>query len=165
MAGLDELLSAPDAFALFGLERSFDVNLEQLQHSHDTLVVLATTLGRGEPEKSAQLSAKIREARDVLANPVARGRLLLDLLGGAGDPANTGPPAKFREKRDAAARDGSWAWADGERRRLVATASYLFRQLGSADNGVVQRERRRRIGESLHAIEAIDRGRAAATAR
>ena len=43
-----------------------------------------------------------------------------------------------------------------ERQRLLRVASNLFRLLGSADNGVVLRERRRQIRETLNAIGRLD---------
>ena len=159
MSALDLLLGAPDPFALFGLERGFDLQLPELEQRHAALVGQVAAMEASDPEKAGRVRAALREGRDALADPVARGRLLLDLLGGAGDPKGEGLPPKFREKlRGGTDATAAGDWTAGERRRLVATASYLFRQLGNADNGVVQRERRRQIRENLNAVEQIDRG-------
>jgi hypothetical protein len=45
--------------------------------------------------------------------------------------------------------------ASAERTRLLAVAANLFRLLGNADNGVVLRERRRQIRETLNALKAL----------
>jgi hypothetical protein len=160
MSALDQVLSAPDPFAAFGFERTFDVNLAQLDQRYAGLVEQATALQQTDRDNGGRILAALNEGRRVLADPVARGRLLLDLLGGAGDPATGGLPPRVREKLEAGG-GGAPGWQEGERRRLVSSASYLFRQLGSADNGVVQRERRRQIRESLNAIEQLDRTTAA----
>jgi hypothetical protein len=39
---------------------------------------------------------------------------------------------------------------------MTGLAARLFRQLGSADNRVVQRERRRQIREALNALMQLD---------
>src|SRR5688500_6834966 len=98
MSALDLLLTASDPFALFGLERTFDVSAAQLEERYAPLRSQATAAEQLDPENARRARAKLDEGRKVLADPVARGRLLLELLGGAGDPPADGLPAKFREK-------------------------------------------------------------------
>ena len=62
-----------------------------------------------------------------------------------------GLPPGFAEKLKSPAID-----ANAERSRLLSIASNLFRLLGNADNGVVLRERRRQIRETLNALRALD---------
>lgn len=154
---MDHLLAARDPFALFGLERKFDVNLAQLDQRYAGLREHVQTLAASDPDKAGRVLAELEHGRKAIANPVARGRLLLDLLGGAGEPPTDAMPPGFREQLDGASREVVGDWHGAERRRLIETASNLFRLLSSADNGVVKRERRRQIRTTLNAIEEVDR--------
>ena len=158
--GLDYLLLAPDPFVLFGLERSFDVNLVQLDERYAALAAQARSLASSDAGKSEKLLQKLEDGRAILADPVSRGEHLLRLLGGLGDPETDGLPPAFRERVKSGAVSGSSEEGEAERRRLILSASSLFRQLGSADNGVVQASRRRQIRENLNALREIDRMRA-----
>jgi DnaJ-domain-containing protein 1 len=162
-AALDYLLSAGDPFSLFGLERSFDLNVVQLDERYADLTAQARALAGSDAGKSRQLLQKLDDGRAILADPVSRGEHLLRLLGGLADPKTDALPPAFRERVKSGAVSGSSAEAEAERRRLVLSASSLFRQLGSADNGVVQASRRRQIRETLNALREIDRMRAGAS--
>ena len=157
MSALDHLLAARDPFALFGLDRSFDVDLTQLNQRYAGLREQVQALAASDPDKAGRVLVELDHGRKAIASPVARGRLLLALLGGAGEPPTDGMPPGFREKLDGTDGGVTRDWHEAERRRLIENASNLFRLLGSADNGVVKRERRRQIRVTLNAIEEVDR--------
>jgi hypothetical protein len=124
-----------DSFAVLGLERRFDLDPADVERR-------AAQAGASD--------ARVAAARDELASPVSRGALLLRLMGGAADaPTNALPPG-FAERIESGAFD-----AAAERDRLMNVAGNLFRLLGNADNGVVLRERRRQIRETLNALRAL----------
>jgi len=131
-----------DSFAVLGLDRRFDVDPLEVEH-----------LAADRAAKAADPSAaqRIAAARDEIANPVSRGTLLLRLKGGASDAPTAGLPPGFADKLTSDTLD-----VDAERDGLMNVASNLFRLLGSADNGVVLRERRRQIRETLNALRRLD---------
>ena len=131
----------PDSFALLGLERRFDVDPLDVE--------------RRATDRSAQADeptrSRLAAARGEIADPVTRGTLLLRLMGGASDAPTQGLPPGFADKLTSDALD-----VDAERDRLMNVASNLFRLLGNADNGVVLRERRRQIRETLNVLRRLD---------
>ncbi len=153
MPTLDDLLTTPALFALFGLERKFNVDMAILDQRYAELKKHAESLTSTDPAKAGQALAKLATGRRTLADPAARGGYLLDLIGGAGEPETDGLPPGFSEKTDALRSGGG---VQAERDRLIGIATNLFRLTGSADNGVVQRERRRQIRETLNAIRRLD---------
>jgi hypothetical protein len=155
-AGLDYLLTAPDAWSLFGLERRFEVDLVLLEQRHAQLTQQARSFADRAPVTSEQLVQKLDEGRALLKNPVARGERLLSLLGGAQDPENDGVPPGFVEWFETFRRNPMPADMQQKREQLLENASRLFRNLGNADNAVVKRERRRQIRETLNAIRQLD---------
>ena len=157
MSALDHLLAARDPFSLFGLDRKFDVDLTQLDQRFAGLREHVKTLEASDPEKTRQVLVELGQGRKAIASPVTRGRLLLDLLGGAGEPPTDAMPPGFRDELDGANGGVTGDRQEAGRRRLIETASNLFRLLSSADNGVVKRERRRQIRLTLNAIEEVDR--------
>jgi hypothetical protein len=149
---LDQLLTASDCFAMFGLDRRFDVEVNVLGDRYRALAAQAGALP--DRDKAARIVEKLDGARQRLADPVSRGTHLLELLGGAADAATKDTPPGFRERLAAISQyPGD---VDRERERLIAEAARLFRQLGSADPGAVHRERRRQIRQNLNAIRALD---------
>jgi hypothetical protein len=130
-----------DSFAVLGLDRRFDVDPLDVE--------------RRAAERAAQADGstaqRIHVARDELADPVSRGALLLRLMGGASDAPTAGLPPGFADQLKSETLD-----VDAERDRLMNVASNLFRLLGNADNGVVLRERRRQIRETLNALRRLD---------
>lgn len=163
MPALDYLLTAPDPFALLGIERRFDVDPAELDRRYGALLAHAGALSRSDPDQGKRVLEKLAEGRRVLADPVARGGLLLKLLGGAADAQTDSLPPRFRERLESARQEGPADWMEQERGRLTGVASNLFRLRGSADNGVVLRARRRQIRQTLNAIRAIDDAQARGT--
>jgi hypothetical protein len=92
---------------------------------------------------------------ETVTDPVAHGFALLREMGGAADAPTDALPHDFRARLDDLEK-ATPAQRGTERRRLLGIASNLFRLLGSADNGVVLRERRRQIRETLNAIQRLD---------
>ena len=124
-----------DSFAVLGLERRFDMHPADVERR-------AAQAGTSDP--------RVVAARDELVDPVSRGRLLLRLMGGAADAETDGLPPGFADRMKSDAFD-----VGDERDRLMNVASNLFRLLGNADNGVVLRERRRQIRQTLNALRAL----------
>jgi hypothetical protein len=156
-AALDYLLTAPDPFALFGLERSFDVNTVQLDQRLAQLTEQARGLAADDPDKSARVLEKLADGHKALSNPVTRGELLLASMGGKSDPENTSLPPHFLEGSAERVKDSD-AYAH-DWRQLILTASNLFRLMDSADNGVVKRARRQQIRQTLNGLREIQRRR------
>ena len=132
-----------DSFAVLGLPRRFDVDLFELERVAAERAKTAAA--------DATTAQRVTAARDEIADPVARGTLLLRLMGGASDAPTDGLPAGFADKLNSDTLD-----VDAEREQLLNVASNLFRLLGNADNGVVLRERRRQIRETLNALRRLD---------
>jgi hypothetical protein len=131
------MVETSDSFAVLGLPRRFDVDPTEVER-------LAAERAKAADASAAQ---RIAAARGEFADPGTRGTLLLTLMGGASDAPTDGLPPGFAEKLNSGALD-----VDAERDRLMNIASNLFRLLGNADNGVVLRERRRQIRETLNAL-------------
>jgi hypothetical protein len=132
--------TAADSFAVLGLDRRFDVDPFDVERRASERAAKA----------DASTARRINAARDEIADPVSRGRLLLRLMGGASDAPTDGLPPGFADKLNSYTLD-----VDAERDRLMNVASNLFRLLGNADNGVVLRERRRQIRETLNALKKL----------
>jgi hypothetical protein len=132
--------TAADSFAVLGLDRRFDVDPFDVEQRASERAAQA----------DASTARRINAARDEIADPVSRGRLLLRLMGGASDAPTDGLPPGFADKLNSYTLD-----VDAERDRLMNVASNLFRLLGNADNGVVLRERRRQIRETLNALKKL----------
>jgi len=126
---------------VLGLDRRFDLDPFDVERRASERAASA----------DASTAARINAARDEIADPVSRGTLLLRLMGGASDAPTDGLPAGFADKLKSDTLD-----VDAERDRLMNVASNLFRLLGNADNGVVLRERRRQIRETLNALRRLD---------
>ena len=133
-----------DSFAVLGLLRRFDVDLFEVER-------VAAERAKAAGAADASAAQRVTAARDEIADPVARGTLLLRLMGGASDAPTEGLPAGFADKLKSDTLD-----VDAEREQLLNVASNLFRLLGNADNGVVLRERRRQIRETLIALRRLD---------
>jgi hypothetical protein len=129
-----------DSFAVLGLDRRFDLDPFDVERRASERAASA----------DASTAARINAARDEIADPVSRGTLLLRLMGGASDAPTDGLPAGFADKLKSDTLD-----VDAERDQLMNVASNLFRLLGNADNGVVLRERRRQIRETLNALRRL----------
>jgi hypothetical protein len=137
------MAESSDSFAVLGLPRRFDVDPFEVER-------LAAERARSGDASTAQ---RIAAARDEIADPVSRGALLLRLMGGASDASTDGLPPGFAVRLNSDGLDG-----EAERDGLMNIASNLFRLLGNADNGVVLRERRRQIRETLNALKKLDEG-------
>jgi hypothetical protein len=158
-ASLDYLLASPDAFALFGFERSFDINTTQLDERHARLTEQARAASADNPQKSTRVVEKLAEGHKALSDPVRRGELLLEGMGGKSDPGTTALPPRFLEGADERTKDADGY--DHDWRQLILQASNLFRLMGSADNAVVKRARRQQIRQVLNGLREIQRRRAA----
>ena len=154
MTALNYLLAAPDLFALFGLNRTFDVDLALLDLRYTELKRQVEAMTTTDAPKAGLVLESLATGHRTLTDPIARGGYLLDLIGGASEPETAGLPPGEGEKLEALRSDP--AGAKAERDAMVARASNLFRLTGSADNGVVQRARRRQIRETLNAIRKLD---------
>ena len=132
---------ASDSFAVLGLPRRFDVDPLEVERR-------AADRAAGADAATAQ---RLNAAKDQIADPVSRGTLLLQLMGGASDASTDGLPPGFADRLNSGTLD-----LGAERDRLMTVASNLFRLLGNADNGVVLRERRRQIRETLNALRRLD---------
>lgn len=101
-----------DPFTRLGLERRFDIDLEQLskQHAGFTRAMDPERFAARGPRQQANAKAQVdalREAYEVLRDPIRRAHALLSLLGGtpaAGDEAGTGSENGDEEIADLAAR-------------------------------------------------------------
>jgi DnaJ-domain-containing protein 1 len=153
---LDHLLSASDPFTLFGFEHTFDINTTQLDQRYERLNRQARAIASDDPDKSARLLNELATGHKTLSDPATRGEVLLDALGGRSDPETSDLPPNFLARATERTDTDSYAH---EWRHLILTASNLFRQLGSADNGAVQRERRRQIRQALNGLREIQRAR------
>lgn len=158
---IDYLLVAPDPFALYGFERTFDIDAAQLEKRFADLTEHAQAPAMAHPEKSPRLLQKLAEGHKILSDPVARGEFLLEALGGRSDDDEhfDALPPGLKERLDATAA-GANAYAD-EWRALIDTASNLFRLMDSADHGGVKRARRHQIRQILKGLREIQRRRAA----
>lgn len=132
-----------DSFAVLGLPRRFDVDPLEVER------LAADRAAKAAADRAA--AQRVTAARDEIADPVARGTLLLRLMGGASDAPTNGLPPGFADKLKSDTLD-----VDAERDGLMNAASNLFRLLGNADNGVVLRERRRQIRETLNALKKLE---------
>ena len=101
-----------DPFTRLGLERRFDIDLEQLskQHAGFTRAMDPERFAARGPRQQANAKAQVdalREAYEVLRDPIRRAHALLSLLGGtpaASDEAGTGSENGDEEIADLAAR-------------------------------------------------------------
>lgn len=105
-----------DPFTRLGLERRFDIDLEQLskQHAGFTRAMDPERFAARGPRQQANAKAQVdalREAYEVLRDPIRRARALLSLLGGtpavgdgAGNEAEDGSGNGDEEIADLAAR-------------------------------------------------------------
>ncbi|MGQ9367734.1 molecular chaperone DnaJ [Azospirillum sp. ST 5-10] len=105
--------AALDHFTRLGLERRFDIDLEQLARQHAGLSRALTPerfVARGVRQQSnaAAQAEALAEAHAVLRDPVRRARYLLELLGGdriENDPGTAPEESELRARLDAAAAD------------------------------------------------------------
>lgn len=101
-----------DPFTRLGLERRFDIDLEQLskQHAGFTRAMDPERFAARGPRQQANAKAQVdalREAYEVLRDPIRRAHALLSLLGGtpaASDGAGNGAENGDEEIADLAAR-------------------------------------------------------------
>ncbi len=158
MSALDYLLNSPDAFALFGLERTFDVDTNVLEQRYASLTSQSESFAQSDPSKVTELREKLDDGKRLLADPVTRGAALLELLAGRAEAKIEGYPAGFIDKlEEMKSTPPTPEEVQLERKGLLAQASQIFRSLaGSADNGVVQRERRRQVRGALNAVRELD---------
>src|SRR4051812_19666818 len=119
MSALDYLLTAPDPFTLFGLERRYEVDPVLLEQRYNKLTGKVKSLSARDPVKAVQVLDKLGDGRRVLLNPVARGDHLLDLLGGAHDAITDGLPPGFLDKLDMLRRIKSEHEVGKERERMM----------------------------------------------
>lgn len=99
---LEEIDSAPDYFALFGLERRFDVDQNALQSRMLELTRLTHPDFAGDDAeaqmRAMDLSAKVNEAHRALFDPESRANYLLELLGGPSKEEDRSLPQGFLEE-------------------------------------------------------------------
>lgn len=83
---IDTVRNASDHFAVFGLPRRFDLDVEDLERRYVELARLThPDMAGSEPEQqldAMELSSRVNDAHRVLADDEARANHLLDLLGG-----------------------------------------------------------------------------------
>ena len=83
-------------------------------------------------------------------------RRLLQQKGAAGDPRTGDVPPGFADRLVALGTSPSADDVRAEQDRLTREADRLFHQLGSADNEVVQRARRRQIRTLINALRRLE---------
>lgn len=154
-----------DHFERLGLERRFDIDLDELERKHagfSKALDPARFVARGVRSREyAKLQAEaLRAARDVLREPVRRARYLLELLGVAPDTGGDEEIAEFNELSSAEIdRVAVDRLAAAAARRVAESVSELcaaFRRGAHAEAAVVLRRL-----EVLEGIEADIRARRA----
>lgn len=135
----------PDPFDTLGLVPSFDLDPAALERAYLALAARAHPDAAPDDPEAARRSARLNEARRILADPEQRANALLGRLGGPAKEQEKGLPPGFlpgimqtREEIEEAIASGAdaararWeAWAAERRAEHVRSASRLFREVSS----------------------------------
>lgn len=136
-------MSRETPFDLLGLEPRFDVDQKAVQSAYLRAAAQCHPDRFNTPEQREQAelqTARLNEAKAVLADDEARANLLLDLLGGPGPSEERSLPSEFlmemldvREEMEQAFASGDSAertrleeWANARRDEHIATIAALF---------------------------------------
>ena len=138
---LHPIPAAIDHFALFGLERGYDLDPAELGRRFLGLAreIHPDFMGAKSPEEQALaigLSADVNQAYRVLKDPVLRAEYLLELSGG-----------------DSAARDKSLP--DGFLPRIMMLREEVEESLAGGDRAAIETHRRETVDERRGACERI----------
>jgi len=156
-----------DCFELFGLKRSYELDLEVLHHKFLALsrVIHPDIAGHDSEDRRQQalsLSAEFNRAYDTLCDPVARAEYLLSLAGGPGPSEDKTVPKDLlgqvlmlREELDEAVRSADADALRSLKQRIATRHDQVLREIAKLASSLDETgpENHKKLREQLNTIK------------